>query len=275
MNPGWTLFLEIVGAIASIVVILDYFGIKPEAGAWGVIMALNQKWKLVIMLLLVGLSVAFSGYGFFRALRPKIVERVVEKPVEKIVEKVVPQECPPVPSATLKHSTKPKRSPQSDTLKGKTVTKTDAPSEPPIKQDCGGGNCAASVGQQGGVTAGQINVNGPLPPVYTFTEEVVPGTDGRKKINVHIHTDRAVRGAIVGMLFTGPIDYVQSNNPSVTNAGLSQQSWGQLKNKNGLIPNTLFVTVNEPTIFLTNQDLIVPVTSQTEVHVLRVFPVDN
>jgi hypothetical protein len=34
-----------------------------------------------------------------------------------------------------------------------------APEQLPIRQDCGGGNCAASVGQQGGVTAGQINVD--------------------------------------------------------------------------------------------------------------------
>jgi hypothetical protein len=28
----------------------------------------------------------------------------------------------------------------------------------PISQDCGGGNCAASIGQQGGITAGQVNL---------------------------------------------------------------------------------------------------------------------
>lgn len=33
-----------------------------------------------------------------------------------------------------------------------------APSQPSVNQDCGGGNCAVSVGQQGGVTAGQIVV---------------------------------------------------------------------------------------------------------------------
>jgi hypothetical protein len=32
---------------------------------------------------------------------------------------------------------------------------------PPLTQDCGGGNCAASVGQQGGITAGQINIGPP------------------------------------------------------------------------------------------------------------------
>jgi hypothetical protein len=112
----------------------------------------SQKWKLVVMLGLVGLTLCFSGYGFYRSLRPLVVEKVVEKPVDKIVS--VPQECPPVPNP----STKPKRSSQSAILKGKPVTRTHAPSEPPIKQDCVGGNCAASVGQQGGVTAGQINV---------------------------------------------------------------------------------------------------------------------
>jgi hypothetical protein len=96
MSPSWELLLGIVGGIASVAVILDYFGIKPNALAWGSIMALNQKWKLAMMLTLVGITLCFSGYGFYRSLRPKIVEKTVtvEKPVEKIVEKFVPRDCP-------------------------------------------------------------------------------------------------------------------------------------------------------------------------------------
>jgi hypothetical protein len=98
MGPGWTLFLEILGAVASAAVILDYLGVKPGPDAWGSLMTLNQKWKLIVMFGLVGLMLWFSGYGFYRSLRPKIVEKTVtvtiEKPVEKIVEKLVPQNCP-------------------------------------------------------------------------------------------------------------------------------------------------------------------------------------
>ena len=107
MSPGWRLFLEILGAAASVAVILDYMGIKPTPAAWGSIMALNQKWKLFIMLGLVGLSVWFSGYGFYRSLHPKIVEKIVEKPVDRIVEKVVPGQCPTAqPTVTKRVPTK-------------------------------------------------------------------------------------------------------------------------------------------------------------------------
>ena len=150
MSPGWTLFLEILGAIASVVVILDYFGIKPNTHAWGSIMALNQKWKLAIMLGLVGLTLWFSGYGFYRSLRPKVIEKTVtvtvEKPVDRIVEKIVKADCPNKAAASKSQATK---------------TNKDAPvpaRQPPMTQDCGGGNCAQSSGQTGGVTAGQINV---------------------------------------------------------------------------------------------------------------------
>lgn len=198
----------------------------------------------------------------------------MEKPVEKVVEKLIPQECPSTSASSRQHSGKPKILAPPSVLRGTPVTKSNAQSQPPIQQDCGGGNCASSVWQQGGITTGQLNVNGPIPPIYTFTEAAVD-SDNRKKINVTIHTDRAVRGAIVGVLFSGPIDYVASNNPSVTNAGLSQQNWGQLNQKNGIpMPNSLYVTINSPTIFLPGQDLIVPVTSAAEVHVLKVFPVD-
>ena len=88
MSPGWTLFVEILATLASVVVILDYFGIKPDANAWRGIMSLSQRWKLVIMLLVVALSLGLSLYSFYRSRNHKLVEK------EKIVEKLVPQECP-------------------------------------------------------------------------------------------------------------------------------------------------------------------------------------
>jgi len=218
-------------------------------------------------------SLCLSAAAVYYFARPRIV--TIEKPVEKVVEKLVPQECPSNPVPGRQHSDKSKALSQPTVVRGTPVTKTDAPSQPPIQQDCEGGNCAASVGQQGGITAGQINVNAPIPPVYAFTEEAV-ASDNRKKINVHIHTDRAVRGAIVGILFSGPIDYVIANNPNVTNSSMSQQNWGPLAQKNGIpLPNSLYVTINAPTVFMPSQELIVPVTSAAEVHVLKVFPVED
>jgi hypothetical protein len=153
MSPGWELTLGIVGGAASIAVILDYFGIKPSALAWQSIMALSQKWKLVIMLGLVCLTLSFSGYGFYRSLRPHVIEKIVEKPVDRVVEKerIVQAECPKTDTKGTAKSKANKDSPP--------VT---PPQQLPIKQDCGGGNCAASVGQQGGITAGALTIT-PLP----------------------------------------------------------------------------------------------------------------
>ncbi len=165
MGPGWTLFLEILGAIASLAVVLDYFGIKPTAEAWGSIMALSQKWKLGIMLGLVGLTLWFSGYGFYRSLHPRIVEKIVEKPVDKIVERIVQADCPKV---------------QTRSSKGKSPAKKEkgAATPPSVAQPqqqtlfCEGGNCAQSSGQTGGVTAGVVVDTPPLKITWTVHESV-------------------------------------------------------------------------------------------------------
>lgn len=43
-------------AVAALVAVLDYFGIKPKEPVWGVAMPLNKNWKLGIMLGLVAMS---------------------------------------------------------------------------------------------------------------------------------------------------------------------------------------------------------------------------
>src|SRR5208283_4620234 len=98
--------LDFIVTLAALVAILDYFGIKPKRPLWGLLMPLSKNWKLGIMLMLVVSSLAMSGYGFYRALRPKVVEKTVTVTVEKPVEKFVKADCPkPDPSA--KSSRKP------------------------------------------------------------------------------------------------------------------------------------------------------------------------
>jgi hypothetical protein len=82
--------LNLLIALAALIAILDWFGIKPSPQSWGVVMPPSRRWKLAIMLGLVAASLGLSGYAFYRTLRPKIVEKIVEKPVEKLVS----QECP-------------------------------------------------------------------------------------------------------------------------------------------------------------------------------------
>jgi hypothetical protein len=81
-------------ALASLVAILDYFGIKPNSQSLGHVMPLSKKWKLVVMLALVIASLGMSGYSLYRSIRPKIIEKVVEK----IIEKPVPSPCPATPT---------------------------------------------------------------------------------------------------------------------------------------------------------------------------------
>jgi hypothetical protein len=159
---GWNIFVDVFVLVAAIVAILDYFGVKPKQRSDGGKMSLSRGWKLVLMLMLVAISLGLSGYGFYRSLRPKIV--VVEKPVDRIVEKekLVQSDC--------SHVVHPKKNAEK-----KDVTHKDTlgPLPSPIQQDCGGGNCAASVGQQGGITAGQINIAPPDRHLTLFQKNAI------------------------------------------------------------------------------------------------------
>jgi len=86
--------LDALVAVASLIAILDYFGVKANSELWGRVMPLSKKWKLVVMLVLVIASLGMSGYSLYRAAHPKIVEKVVEK----ITEKPVPVPCPAPPT---------------------------------------------------------------------------------------------------------------------------------------------------------------------------------
>jgi hypothetical protein len=104
--------LDCVLALAALVAILDYFGIKPKRPLWGILMPLTRNWKLAIMLILVAASLGMSAYGFYISFRPKVVEKTVtvtvEKPVDRIVEKEVPAKCPnSCPSPLFRQKPKP------------------------------------------------------------------------------------------------------------------------------------------------------------------------
>lgn len=150
----WSLIVDIIVISGSLAAVLDYFGIKPKPSMGAASMP-SRKWKLVIMLGLVALSLGLTGYAFYRSLRPKIVEKIIEKPVDRIVEKekIVPAECPKPPTAEKAKKAKKDNAPPAGT-----------PQQPPMTQDCGGGNCAQSSGQTGGVTAGAVIVD--TPPLH-------------------------------------------------------------------------------------------------------------
>jgi hypothetical protein len=90
---GWSVFVDVFVLVASVLAILEYFGVKPRQRSEGAKMSPSRKWKLAIMLTLVAASLSLSGYSFYRSRHPIVIEKIVEKPVDRIVEKLVPQEC--------------------------------------------------------------------------------------------------------------------------------------------------------------------------------------
>jgi hypothetical protein len=123
----------------------------------------------------------------------------------------------------------------------------------------------------------QVNNFGPPPPHLRFTEEVtVPlSADGavEKILKVHIFTDRSIPGAVIGLIFSGPIDL--QSRPDLVRANATQFDFGQVARGGIPVPNSLAVTISIPAAFMPVQEFIVPIKSKTDVHVLEVFPIGN
>lgn len=117
-------------------------------------------------ILVVGLLLSFGSLYF--NYRPRVirVEKIVEKPVDRVVEKVVQQDCPKMLPAKSNHVQSPANAPIPSPGSAKT-------SSPPISQECApGSNCAISNGQQGGITAGQVNIDTRQHLVLTDAQQV-------------------------------------------------------------------------------------------------------
>jgi hypothetical protein len=100
--------------------------------------------------------VAFALFGWWVSVRMHNLGGTTET-----LSQTASHPQPTLPAATAPASaTPPKPSKPEKKESGGTVPPAATPpQQPPINQDCGGGNCAASVGQQGGITAGQLNVD--------------------------------------------------------------------------------------------------------------------
>ena len=123
----------------------------------------------------------------------------------------------------------------------------------------------------------QVNNFGPPVPHLRFTEEVtVPfPTDGNgeKIVRVHIFTDRSIPGAVIGLTFSDTVEL--QSRPELTNANATQFNFGQVSRSGIPVANSLAVVINIPSAFMPVQELIVPIKSKADVHVLEVFPVGN
>jgi hypothetical protein len=111
--------------------------------------------------------IGWSSYTLWSQAKPKetahvdVSEKDVKRSAPEKETNPQPKPDPPVviPIPRTKQTKPPKvavtnTNPSAANSQSATVT----PSQPPFKQDCRDSNCATSFGQQGGVTAGQINI---------------------------------------------------------------------------------------------------------------------
>ncbi len=223
--------------------------------------SLKSYWPMLLMAVLT--VATWSAVGSFFYFRQPVV---VDKIVEKTVEKPVPQPCPETGSA-------PKT--------GSAPTVVPIPKAKPLNTPSPSTviNAPSGIGIAGGeVTNPTVNNFGPPPATFKFTEEVVTplSNNGEKFMKVHITTDRSIPGAIVGIVFSGPAEMTQKDQPVLKGASISQMNWGQMASgeTKELMPNGWAVVINAPASFLPGQELIVPVKSKTDIHVVSVSQVE-
>jgi hypothetical protein len=110
-------------------------------------------------------------------LGPSIIKKLTEKPPQKTYQAPTPAEAaqvtPPLTTQDPPSQGQNTGTSGASSKSGKVPHKEPKPaapsaSPPAISQDCGGGNCAVSLGQRGGITAGRIDIE--TPPVRQLTD---------------------------------------------------------------------------------------------------------
>jgi hypothetical protein len=189
--------------------------------------------------------------GFFG---PSIVKKLAEKPPQKVYQAPTPAEVAQVtsPLKTQDQSSKGQNTGTSgaNSTSGKLSHKEPKPaapsaSPPPMRLDCGGGNCAQSSGQTGGITAGTI-INPPaIPPEVQWTQENVTAENNLRNPKLYPHwqlgaaseTEQkaiAAREAFAtnpGVIITG---HINDNWPSANFAAICDRP---CENLVALLPN--------------------------------------
>lgn len=151
--------------------------------------------------------------------------------------------------------------------------------QPPVTNNVAPGGFATSGGTLVNPT---VNNFGPPLANLTFTEEVTQALSsdgtGVKEMKLHIKTDRPIPGAVVGVVMSGPInltqEYFTAHPPSQEGAAISQINVGSpLSNSGVLIPNSFALIIGAPAALSPGVDLVVPVESKFDVHVVQVLQI--
>jgi hypothetical protein len=118
----------------------------------------------------LAVSIGLSAGAFYYFFRPRIVEKSVERIVVK--EKTIQAVCPKVTSPKQAATTRSAPTSTSSTAPATSPLSPPASAVAPATLDCGGGSCAQSFGQTGGVTAGTVRVDTPPLSLTTTLSEV-------------------------------------------------------------------------------------------------------
>jgi hypothetical protein len=169
--------VDCVVCFAAFLAILDYFGIRLDHPAGGLPISRNRKWKMGVMLCLVAAGLGMSIHAFYRSFRPKIIEKVVEKPVEHAIVRTVSIPCPVT------------KKPRCESRPDIRLPNTGADS-PPVETVIQGNGSAFSNNQQGGITAGSVNLTNRPDPKFEWSAK----HDALDKVTVDIS-------------FEGPMDF--------------------------------------------------------------------
>lgn len=128
----------------------------------------------------------------------------------------------------------------------------------------------------GRVSNPTVNNFGPPPANLSYTEEVITplprSGEGFKVMKVHVTTDRSIRGAVIGIVFSDHVDLIvaDKDKPELKGAAITQINWGEgLKQGDITVPNSWGFVINLPSVFMAGQELIVTVKSKNDARVIQ------
>ena len=135
-----------------------------------------------------------------------------------------------------------------------------------------------AIGGKATVINPTVNNLGPPPPNYGYTEEDLPAAQNDLKfLTIRIHTDRPVPGAVIGIIFSGPVEKSVEPNMHLENAPEFAPAYAftnDLVYPGMASPDGLAVVINAPAAFLPDQELIITIKCKPTTHVLLVRPIN-
>jgi hypothetical protein len=145
---------------------------------WALLRRRLRGWLLLVSITVIALIVCGISYQAIVWLsKPGVT---AEEPVR------TPQEEPSKPGNDIEKSEASVNKTSGNVRKALDDPKLPSPKSPTMTLDCApGASCAQSTGQQGGITAGTVHIDQPLPPQINWSQEVLQPDKGLDQIAPH------------------------------------------------------------------------------------------